>query len=275
MTTLQEFKRFYQDNPLYFEDAEKGIISGEISLSHRHIHAYVRTLRGKIICDFGCGTGRDIEQMYNSDNRYVGLDVSVGALKSAEKHFLPANVSYTQIDFEKLVPLPDASFDVITSFYVFEHVLRPTQTLDEMSRLLTRGGELFIITPNYGSPLKSAPPLGTPSKIKLIRKTIKVFKTMVRRTLLPHSGLDDTMIPLNKLDLSSTWGSDMDATNEPWSWEIASYLVSHGFRVSVTSWEAFDKKDLKTGPERMLWPLRKLPFIRHLGELCVVHATKI
>lgn len=274
MTALEDLKRFYRDNPYYFEKAAEGVLHNEIFLPHRKIHSYVRTLQKKDVCDFGCGTGRDIEQMYNSDNRYVGLDVSVGALKSAEKHFSPANVNYTQIDFEKLIPLSDASFDVITSFYVFEHVLRPTQTLDEMSRLLTRGGELFLITPNYGSPLKSAPPLGTPSKIKLIRKTIKIFKTMVRRTLLPHTRLDDTMIPLNKLDLSSTWGSDMDATNEPWSWELAAYLRSHGFEVTVSTWEAGTRIQLKTGPERLLWPLRRWPLIKHFGGICFIHATK-
>jgi hypothetical protein len=94
---------------------------------------------------------------------------------------------------------------------------------------------------------------------------------MLRRLLLPHASLAVTMIPLDKLDLSETWGPDMDATCELWSWDIAAFLKNCGFNVSVSTWEA----ELKTGPERLLFPFRKLPFVKHLGTLCSIRATRI
>ena len=274
MATKEEFKKFYQNNPDYFCAASEGNTHGGLFPSHVRIHTYVRSLQGKTIGDFGCGSGHDIERMYAPGNTYIGLDVSEGALTEARKRFSPPGVTYQQIDFEKPSPLPDASFDVLTSFFVFEHVLNPTHTLREMIRLLRPDGELFLITPNYGSPLKSAPPFGPPSKKKLVRKTLRIMKTMGRRILSPQAPLDLKMIPLSAMDLSSTWASDMDATNEPWSWEIAAYLKSHGMRTEQIYWEPVERRELKTKPEKILWPLRQLPLIRHLGASCVIHATK-
>lgn len=137
--------------------------------------------------------------------------------------------------------------------------------------MLAKGGELFLICPNYGTPLKSAPPLGSPSKLKTIRKAFLVFWVMLRRLLRPDAPLALTMIPLDKLDLSETWGPDMDAVCEPWSWEIATYLRNKGFEVTVSTWEV----ELKTEPERLIFPFRMLPILRHFGPLCSIHAKRL
>ena len=49
------------------------------------------------------------------------------------------------------VPLPAASFDLVVSFQVLEHVGCPTTTLDECVRLLRPGGLMYHVCPNYHS----------------------------------------------------------------------------------------------------------------------------
>ncbi len=271
MATLGEFREFYNNNPSYFVKAGEGALQGMLLPSHKAVHEYIKSLDGKRICDFGCGAGNDIQLMCTPGNEYIGLDVSIGALTEARARFSPKNVEYHQVDFDEPLPLSDASSDVVTSFFVFEHLLQPTRTLREMMRILRPDGQLFLIAPNYGSPLKSAPPLGTPSKIKLVCKTFRTLKTMLRRILFPHASLDIRMIPIEKVDISHSWGPDMDATNEPWSWEIAAYLKAYGFHINaISTWEG----QLKTVPERLFSRIGFVPFIRQVGPLCYIHAIK-
>jgi len=51
-----------------------------------------------------------------------------------------------------LVPLPDASVDIVTAWSVFEHVTEPARLLADVKRVLRPGGVLFIqIWPMYNS----------------------------------------------------------------------------------------------------------------------------
>lgn len=55
-------------------------------------------------------------------------------------------------DFEGAFPYPDASFDVVTTMEVIEHVsTSPRAFLQEIKRVLVPGGHVFIGTPNAAS----------------------------------------------------------------------------------------------------------------------------
>ena len=47
------------------------------------------------------------------------------------------------------MPLPDASFDLITATMVMEHIADPAQLLREVTRVLAPGGAFLFHTPNY------------------------------------------------------------------------------------------------------------------------------
>ncbi|MEY2452109.1 MAG: hypothetical protein QOD92_1683 [Acidimicrobiaceae bacterium] len=92
-----------------------------------------RLPRGARVGDFGCG-----ETPYRSelppDAEYVGID-------------LPGNPKASVvIGPDGVVPLPDASFDLMLSNQVLEHVVDPGRALDECHRLLRPGGSLVLST---------------------------------------------------------------------------------------------------------------------------------
>lgn len=49
------------------------------------------------------------------------------------------------------MPFRENSFDIVFSYYVYEHVQDPILVLSEAIRVLKPGGRLFFVFPNYGS----------------------------------------------------------------------------------------------------------------------------
>ncbi len=47
------------------------------------------------------------------------------------------------------LPFADASFDLVTSNMVFEHLEKPFESLMEIRRVLRRGGKMLLLTPNW------------------------------------------------------------------------------------------------------------------------------
>jgi SAM-dependent methyltransferase len=67
--------------------------------------------------------------------------------------------SYGQIDYVcdiNSIPVPEGAFDAVLCTEVLEHVPQPIETLSELSRILVRGGRLFLTAP-LGSGLHQQP----------------------------------------------------------------------------------------------------------------------
>ena len=96
------------------------------------------------ILDFGCGTGRVLRNITNSDQANLwGIDIDSAAIRWCQKRLNGAR-------FEHIDPNPPTyfnreSFDLIFSISVFTHLdeRRQNQWLEEMSRLLQPGGILI------------------------------------------------------------------------------------------------------------------------------------
>jgi 2-polyprenyl-3-methyl-5-hydroxy-6-metoxy-1,4-benzoquinol methylase len=115
---------------------------------------------GAYVLDFGCGAGSFLAVLAEQkpDVRAVGVDIGSSQIDFANREvakLFPGD----RIKFEALsvasgvVPYPDATFDVVTSIEVIEH-LHPAiahRFLREARRLLKPGGRLIVTTPNYRS----------------------------------------------------------------------------------------------------------------------------
>ncbi len=122
----------------------------EIAVEHQQrYHAVKELVRGKAVLDAGSGEGYGTHLLSASAARVVGIDVSCEAVENARATYQRPNLEYREGSIDAL-PFEDASFDVVISFEVIEHVNEDLQNefLREVRRVLRREGVLVISTPN-------------------------------------------------------------------------------------------------------------------------------
>ena len=101
----------------------------------------------ELAVEIGSGLGRVCAALSERFDRVVGIDVAAGMVSRAHELVARPNVSFEVGDGTTLRPLPDASADLVLSFTVFQHVLRPSVIegyLAEAARVLRPGGLLVF-----------------------------------------------------------------------------------------------------------------------------------
>jgi ubiquinone/menaquinone biosynthesis C-methylase UbiE len=126
------------------------VVAGEVEDSlwaeHMARYAFAATMAaGKRVLDIGCGTGYGTAELARLATEAVGSDVDVAAIAHAREHFKTAHfVEAPALD----LPFSDASFDVITSFELIEHLEDAAPLLEEVRRVLHPAGVFLVSTPN-------------------------------------------------------------------------------------------------------------------------------
>jgi SAM-dependent methyltransferase len=118
---------------------------------HEHAHKAQITLctlipPGSRVLEVGCGNGssmREIKQR-TENITYIGCDLS-------HKEWAGLDTSTLTVMSADRLSLPSASFDVVLSMYVIEHLVFPACFLNECWRVLKPGGRLLIIAPDLSS----------------------------------------------------------------------------------------------------------------------------
>ncbi len=131
-------------------DAENFASIEEYVLHLMHQSDYERAQKlvgGKIVLDLGCNSGYGTHLLSQTCNRVTGADVSPEAIKTANAKYHHDNLSFQLIDGISL-PFESASFDVISSFQVVEHIADYDAYFSEIHRVLKPDGILLLTTPN-------------------------------------------------------------------------------------------------------------------------------
>lgn len=107
----------------------------------------------KSLFDVGCGNGLMVKYLNNHHLNAKGCDIAKIAVKNAQK----INKKNTIFQYSATnLKLKKNSFDVVTSDSVIEH-LTPQEAgkfLQEARKILKPRGYLFLVTPNYATPLR-------------------------------------------------------------------------------------------------------------------------
>ena len=98
------------------------------------------------LLDIGCGVGDFLHYAEQNGWQCTGAEPSEDAASIAKKR-IKAEIMLPK-DLEKL---PDESFDVITMWHVLEHVSDLQWQVNQLNRLLKKGGRLVIALPNFRS----------------------------------------------------------------------------------------------------------------------------
>jgi SAM-dependent methyltransferase len=114
-------------------------------------------LRSKSVLDLGSGYGgRTLRYKELGARQAVGLEIALTAALDGRlfAESRSADVGFTTGVGESL-PFADNSFDVVTSYDVFEHVQDLGRVLDECRRVLKPGGVLYAVFPPFYHPTGS------------------------------------------------------------------------------------------------------------------------
>lgn len=95
------------------------------------------------VLDIGCSAGYVLEAARSLGLDPTGVDCSTFAVQRCrERGYRAEPGDLTQL------PLPDASFDIVTLKHTLEHVQHPMRGLKEIARVLRPGGVAFLIVPD-------------------------------------------------------------------------------------------------------------------------------
>lgn len=106
----------------------------------------------KSVLDVGCGTGKLVMFLNDSKFQAIGVDNSKIALKFANKN--KPRAFYLASAFN--LPFQNNQFDLVTCISTIEHLKKNeiSTFLKEAFRVLKPSGFIFIVTPNFSSPMR-------------------------------------------------------------------------------------------------------------------------
>lgn len=146
--------RYYRsENYISHTNTNKGLINRlyhiarnqTMSDKYRLILSATRIQQGKLL-DIGAGAGAFVAHMKQEGWEVMGLEPDEKARETA------STVNRVQLlDTGHLFSLPPDSFDAITLWHVLEHVHDLHSYMEQLKKLIKRGGRIFIAVPNYTS----------------------------------------------------------------------------------------------------------------------------
>lgn len=104
-------------------------------------------LAGRNAIDVGCGAGLLAEPLARMGATVTGVDAAPENIAAARDHAAGQGVAITYFAGE-LAALPAATFDLVTSMEVIEHVTDPAAFVAALAARLAPGGLMILSTPN-------------------------------------------------------------------------------------------------------------------------------
>lgn len=102
------------------------------------------TVVNATILDVGCGSGLFFGQVAEQAKIVVGVDLSRKLLLLAKEKAKPfQNVVVLQADADNL-PFADSAFDAVFAFTVLQNLPKPLLALNEIKRVVQRGGIVTV-----------------------------------------------------------------------------------------------------------------------------------
>jgi SAM-dependent methyltransferase len=122
----------------------------DINLWNEHIARYAfaaRLCENRRVLDAGCGTGYGTAELAKSAAFVAGIDLAPDALGYAQRTYSGTNLTWVGAAASAL-PFTDASFDLVVTFEVIEHLADWPAMVREARRVMTQGAQFLVSTPN-------------------------------------------------------------------------------------------------------------------------------
>lgn len=133
-TTTQVWEERYRDNPVWSGNPNAALV------------AHVSELTGETSLDLGCGEGADAIWLAQRGWQATGVDVSPTALARAQQAAEERGVSPTWVEADLAHWEPEATYDLVTSFFLHSPVNFPrAQILRRAAKAVAPGGHLLVV----------------------------------------------------------------------------------------------------------------------------------
>lgn len=139
----EERKKYFES---FVDEWDKMFTAEDIEIISFLIDSFNIQDSNKVV-DLGCGTGILFDMLrrkVGNDGFVVGVDFCAGMIRRAKRNFPFENIYEVDADVEYL-PLQNEFFDVAISFAAFAHFAHPQLVMNEVSRVLKKGGQFHII----------------------------------------------------------------------------------------------------------------------------------
>ena len=113
-----------------------------VALDRRHAIAHLSPRAGERILDAGCGTGANLRSIAQRGAAPVGLDFSMGMLRTAQRAVPGAMLA--QADLNGEFPLRRSAFDALLCSLVSEHLTNLSIFFAEAFAVLNHGGRFVF-----------------------------------------------------------------------------------------------------------------------------------
>lgn len=138
-------------------------------------------LRPEKVLEVGTGTGLHAYWFLKNIKykvKFTGIDISENMLKEARKRLSTfRNEKIVSLKKANALSLPfkDEVFDLVFSSGTLHHIDRPEKAIEEMTRVLKKGGTLIIIEPNWLFPTNILAGLINPIEKNMLKMKRKNF----------------------------------------------------------------------------------------------------
>ncbi|OGJ17859.1 hypothetical protein A3K73_02115 [Candidatus Pacearchaeota archaeon RBG_13_36_9] len=141
--TLQEHSKSYYKEADYYQEFSK------YEDYPKKIEKFLLSkIKGKIVLDLGCGSGKYLNVLAPLSKKYYALDVSKQQLRLAkEKAKKITNIRFFNSSAEN-IPLLDETIDIIISTWVVSTVIdfrRKRKILEEINRVLKNNCKIYLV----------------------------------------------------------------------------------------------------------------------------------
>ena len=148
----EEMVKYYQSDEYYsHQENNNGFIPKlyetvkKVNIRHKVRMATTGKPVGTML-EIGCGVGDFIHEMEKRGWNCTGIELSEEA-KAIAKNKVKAQL----LSPNEITELPDESFNLVVMWHVLEHIDNLREELNQLQRLVKKGGRLVIAVPNFRS----------------------------------------------------------------------------------------------------------------------------
>jgi SAM-dependent methyltransferase len=198
----------------------------EIAASLAHLDRMGACRRRERALDFGCGAGRLTAALATGFAEVTGVDISPPMLEQAARiNGGDGRCRYVLGDTADLRAFPDASFDLVYSSLVLQHIPPPLtgRYLTEFVRVLRPGGAIMLLVPaGYPRTLRGAVHAFAPHQVTgLIQRRLFGYPAAMRMHPLPARRVRRVVEPLG-----CTLADSVPHPGYGGNWRMALHIVT-------------------------------------------------